>query len=245
MFKTKQFSFATAFILATAFAVPAIATDGATEGDYESKGRQYAKKAASYLPNNQLTIASGVEVVADSYKDTIASALTSVATSVVSLGEKLAENETISDAIKAVPLGTIGEGFVSYGQPVVKFAVATAIHNTTHGVNTALGNEEPITWKARLVNAGRTAGAVGIMHYAAPVVQTFGEEMIKTYISASLSSMAQNVGIPLTSEMVNDFAPYAVKAAVVGGSVAVSRLMTWCSQRFLGAKSTAAKKKKD
>lgn len=243
MFKNKQFSFATAFILATAFVVPAIASDGVTDGDdtsKASKGRQYAKKTASYLPNNQLTIASGVEVVADSYKDTITSALTSVTTSVVG---KLAENETISEAVKAVPLGAVGETIISYGQPIVKFVAATAIHNTTHGVNTALGNEEPISWKTRLMNAGRTVGAVGIMHYAAPVVQSFGEEMIKTYISASLSSMAQTVSIPLTPEMVSDFAPYAVKATIVGGSVAVSRLMSWGSQRFLGAKSTAKKKK--
>jgi len=236
MLKNQKILLISAFLFATTVVAPVVASD-VVEDESSGKGKaaKFVKNTATYLPSNQLTVASGVEVVADSYADTITSGAVSALTS---LGVELARAETGSTV-----LSTFGNKLVDFSNPVVKFAAATIIKNTTHAANSALGNEESLTWKERFMNAGRTAGAVAVMHYAAPVVQSFAEEMVKTYVSASLSGLANTVGIPLTPEMINDAAPYFIKAGIVGGSVVTHSVTNWISQRFLGAKETTKAKK--
>lgn len=239
MLKNQKILLISAFLFATTVVAPVVASEF-VEDESAGKGKaaKFVKNTATYLPSNQLTVASGVEVVAESYADTITSGAVSALTS---LGVELVHNETQTGS---TVLSTIGNTLVDFSNPVVKFTAATIIKNTAHAANSALGNEESLTWKERFMNAGRTAGAVAVMHYTVPVVQSFAEEMVKTYVSTSLSGLANTVGIPLTLEMVNDAAPYFIKAGIVGGSVAVHRIANWFGQRFLEAK-TATKTKKD
>lgn len=237
MLKNQKILLISAFLFATTVVAPVVASE-VVEDESSGKGKvaKFVKNTATYLPSNQLTVASGVEVVAESYADTITSGAVNAL-----LGVQLFHNVTETES---TILNAVGNTLVDFSNPVVKFTAATIIKNTAHAANSALGNEESLTWKERFMNAGRTAGAVAVMHYTVPVVQSFAEEMVKTYVSTSLSGLANTVGIPLTPEMVNDAAPYFIKAGIVGGSVAVHRIANWFGQRFLEAK-TATKTKKD
>lgn len=211
--------------LTTCGVVSVFATTDEVEVGQSSKSRaiRVVKNAASHLPSGHMVIAAGVEALSQDCPKAIVSAL--------------------SDAGKSVEsLGYYGELATGYSAPIVKFGVSSAVFFGGHSVNRLLGNDEPMSWKKSAINMVRSAVSVGMMHYAFPAIEHFGEEAVKTYVSTTLSTFANSMGVPLTSEMVEAYAPYAIKGSLVAGTYLMTRATSWFSHRFL---KESPKTKKD
>jgi hypothetical protein len=239
MFKSLSKSFLWSLLVAASLVTTVCASTDQEEtlsNPKPGKLAGYAKTAVSKLPSSHLTLAVGSEIATDFCPTVVTTTASSFAT--------LTGLDSVLSSLSTVPyVGTVATSLNSVSSPIYKFALEETAFFGGRIANRLAGNTQKVlTWTETGVHAVRGGVAVAVVHYAAPVIETYGVELIKTYVSASLSSAAQSVGIPLTPELIEAAAPGVLKTSLFVGVEAFKWGVSAFSSKFL---KTKEKKKKD
>lgn len=240
MFKSLSKSFLLGLLVATSLGTTVFATT--TQDDVETQQKPgkvvgYAKKAVAKLPSSHLTLAVGSEIATD-WCPTV------VTTTASSLASKIGLDTALTSLSTVPYVGSVANSLTSVSSPIYKFALEETAFFGGRLVNRIAGNaQKALTWGETGIHVARGGVAVTAVHFAAPVIVDFGVELVNTYVSASLSSAAQTVGIPLTQEMVETAAPYILKTSLFLGTEALKWGVSSFSSKFLKNDETKKKKK--
>lgn len=218
MFKNLSKSFLLSLLVAASLGNSVFASEQVEEeSDLPKSGRfaGFAKNAVSKLPSSHLTLAVGSEIATDLCPSVVTTTVANVA-SQIGLDTALSSLSTVSYMAPAA------DSLSSISSPIYKFALEETAFFGGRLANRIAGNaQKALTWGDAALHAVRGGVAVAAVHYATPFIVDNGVELVKTYISASLSSGLQTVGLPVTQEMIETTAPYVLKASLFLGAETV------------------------